>query len=830
MEYCDLGDLSYFIKKKDSLDSNPATAEMIRKYPNSAPGPNGGLNEVITRHFLKQLASALEFLRARNFIHRDVKPQNLLLLPSKKYLAATPDSPLIMSVTENSMTPTVGLDSLPMLKLADFGFARSLPATSLAETLCGSPLYMAPEILRYEKYDAKADLWSVGTVLYEMCCGKPPFRAGNHVELLRKIEQSNDEIRFTPHSIVSRGMKNLIRALLKRNPTERMSFENFFAHDVIVEDIPGLVEDDIPKKPTVVEELVRRGSLSHGSRGGRGVFSEADSRALKEIPSSAPSRGMKPGMSPEGTSPRAPLRVASSSNTTQQQGLRPANRPTLKAANTTPAMPVLGGTSMGRGNSQDTASPGSSLFPEGREAGRQDVAIHKQNLPPTPEQLTLDDQRMDLEYVMIDKLAIDVNTFADHMDARTQEQTTKQTIQSPRSGAIVRRATTQCQPASPIGAASPQSSRAVQISQGKSRPDHARQSSSYERRYAPSPTSLTSMLGNAVGAATIRLRGVSFDRISPQLFGGKGGSPTQIYCPWPAYPSQAGIPGLIADGKANPNLDEDSKAVLLIEESATRSDVVYGFAEVKYRQLIPLPPSMDHGLGGNTVEKGVSGEDDDLTPEATVELSEEALVLYVKSLTLLAKSMDYASGWWVRKNRGEIIPAGSLPRSNSPSVVAAGNRINNAVQWVRSRFNEVLDKAEFVRLKLIQAQGQLPTDHPGHPNNHTSTSNIVGGASTDGVVLSSGVTAEKLMYDRALEMSRTAAVSEIANEDLPGCEMSYVTAIRLLEAVLEQEGESTATKPAVKEEGSDSDGINLEDREAVQGGKLILCHNVIFMC
>ena len=49
---------------------------------------------------------------------------------------------------------------------------------------------MAPEILSSQKYDAKADLWSVGTVLYETSVGKPPFRASNHLELLRKIEHS----------------------------------------------------------------------------------------------------------------------------------------------------------------------------------------------------------------------------------------------------------------------------------------------------------------------------------------------------------------------------------------------------------------------------------------------------------------------------------------------------------------------------------------------------------------------------------------------------------------------------------------------------------------
>src|SRR5690606_19834846 len=85
----------------------------------------------------------------------------------------------VMEASWDSLIPCAGLPSLPMLKLADFGFARVLPSTSLADTLCGSPLYMAPEMLRFERYDAKADLWSVGTVLYEMITGRAPFRARN---------------------------------------------------------------------------------------------------------------------------------------------------------------------------------------------------------------------------------------------------------------------------------------------------------------------------------------------------------------------------------------------------------------------------------------------------------------------------------------------------------------------------------------------------------------------------------------------------------------------------------------------------------------------------
>jgi serine/threonine-protein kinase ULK/ATG1 len=106
----------------------------------------------------------------------------------------------------------------------------------MAETLCGSPLYMAPEILRYEKYDAKVDLWSVGAVVYEMAVGKAPFRAQNHIELLKKIEQSkglkfpDEEPNKSPDiPTVPPDIKKLIRALLKRTPTERATFDDFFS-------------------------------------------------------------------------------------------------------------------------------------------------------------------------------------------------------------------------------------------------------------------------------------------------------------------------------------------------------------------------------------------------------------------------------------------------------------------------------------------------------------------------------------------------------------------------------------------------------------------------
>ncbi|KIK96084.1 hypothetical protein PAXRUDRAFT_826357 [Paxillus rubicundulus Ve08.2h10] len=233
MEYCAGGDLTNYIKKRgrvEGLEYVPTPGTALQYYPHPR---SGGLDEIVVRSFLRQLARALKFLRTRNLIHRDIKPQNLLLTP------APPE--------EIAKGHPIGV---PILKVADFGFARSLPNAMMAETLCGSPLYMAPEILRYEKYDAKADLWSVGAVLYEMCVGKPPFRAQNHVELLKKIEHSKgvkfpdeDPSRATSNSstpsstsstkpeevpAVPADIKDLIRTLLRRRPAERASFEEFF--------------------------------------------------------------------------------------------------------------------------------------------------------------------------------------------------------------------------------------------------------------------------------------------------------------------------------------------------------------------------------------------------------------------------------------------------------------------------------------------------------------------------------------------------------------------------------------------------------------------------
>ncbi|CAN8254613.1 unnamed protein product [Cochlearia groenlandica] len=179
LEYCKGGDLSMFIQR------------------------HGRISDATAKHFMHQLAAGLQVLRDNNIIHRDLKPQNLLLSTD---------------------------DDTASLKIADFGFARSLQPRGLAETLCGSPLYMAPEIMQLQKYDAKADLWSVGAILFQLVTGRTPFTGNSQIQLLQNIMRST-ELQFpADYRDLSTDCKDLCQKLLRRNPVERLTFEEFFHH------------------------------------------------------------------------------------------------------------------------------------------------------------------------------------------------------------------------------------------------------------------------------------------------------------------------------------------------------------------------------------------------------------------------------------------------------------------------------------------------------------------------------------------------------------------------------------------------------------------------
>ncbi|KAG7375882.1 Serine/threonine-protein kinase ulk2 [Phytophthora pseudosyringae] len=202
LEYCAGGDLQQYMRRRQRDSGGAGDRSKL-------------LSEDVARHFLQELAKGMQCLWRHNLIHRDLKPQNLLLV-------------------EDSPTSA--------LKIADFGFARHLATTSMAETLCGSPLYMAPEILKFQKYDAKADLWSVGTILFEMVAGRPPYGGANHVQLLANIERQ--PLRFPPTLQLSRPCRHLLVALLQRKPALRLGFAEFFSDPFVdLQPVPEQVEE-----------------------------------------------------------------------------------------------------------------------------------------------------------------------------------------------------------------------------------------------------------------------------------------------------------------------------------------------------------------------------------------------------------------------------------------------------------------------------------------------------------------------------------------------------------------------------------------------------------
>ncbi|KXT01140.1 hypothetical protein AC578_10899 [Pseudocercospora eumusae] len=836
MEYCQLSDLAQFMKKRHQLPNFPETADIFRKYPNPE---FGGLNEVLARHFLKQIASALQYLRSHNLIHRDIKPQNLLLNPAPTFMVKQKPEDVPLAASEGSLTPASGVASLPMLKIADFGFARHLPSTSMAETLCGSPLYMAPEILRYEKYDARADLWSTGTVLHEMVVGKPPFRAQNHVDLLRKIEKANDVIVFDNKNMtISRGMKDLIRKLLKKSPVERMTYEALFNDPVVVHEIPGLAPEDKPQERSIHEtqaavdefsELSRRmakametvtptpRSVPEPRLQARPSQDEVGARTWRK--SSEPELQQrkaddvarrKSSFGSQNQPESAPLKRQPS----QREREREQRRPSIAAHITAPGRQELHQQQVPMTNAppiQRRASRSSPLAgpPLVREPTMEAESSKNERAAREARERTAQEVAFEKEYVVIEKRAVEVNAFADELDANAHLIGHGS---SSNQVAMVRRATTQGQPASVSGATPSSPSRAMQVATGRA--PHTR-GGSFERRYGPSPQSATNMLTKALNAANVRLFGAV--GTSPPF--GKGQSPPRGYTALPAYPSP---PAALAIGDGSDTtkgpVDEDTKLVRIMEDAAHRSDVIFGFAEVKYRQLLPATPSSQDALGIQQIgaqdgdSKG-DDEDKDMTTVAIIGVAEEALVLYVKALAILTKTIDLAGFWWnEQKSRAE----GTSPSSSPQGQVA--NRILAVVKWCRNRFNECLEKSEVVGRRLQVAQRQLPEDHPRHPKQHGTESGTEIATSAEHIHITSGVTAERLMFDRAVEMSRAAAVSELVGEELNDCELGYKTAVMLLEAVLESDDQPLVRKPSQKRDKAADERVNgmeTEDRQTV---------------
>ena len=161
---------------------------------------------------IAMLCDALEHLHECNIVHRDIKPENILYKGADK---AHPD--------------------YHVLKLADFGLARDYQNQSM-KTACGTPGYVAPEILKNEGYAGPAcDMWSAGVLLYILLCGFPPFYEEDLPTLFDTIIHANFDFPSPWWDAVDPRAKDLIRKeLLVTDPKKRLTAKMCKQHDWIV--------------------------------------------------------------------------------------------------------------------------------------------------------------------------------------------------------------------------------------------------------------------------------------------------------------------------------------------------------------------------------------------------------------------------------------------------------------------------------------------------------------------------------------------------------------------------------------------------------------------
>ncbi|XP_053657856.1 serine/threonine-protein kinase fused-like [Anopheles marshallii] len=176
---------------------------------------DGSLEEPKTQRITFNLVSALYYLHSHRILHRDLKPQNILL------------------------------DRNMCAKLCDFGFARNMTmGTHVLTSIKGTPLYMAPELLEAKPYDHHADLWSLGCIIYEMLAGEPPFSSTSMIHLVRLIR--HQYIKWP--SFLTSNCISFVQGLLERDPSKRISWTRILNHPFVKGHIVT-VDENVPQSP-----------------------------------------------------------------------------------------------------------------------------------------------------------------------------------------------------------------------------------------------------------------------------------------------------------------------------------------------------------------------------------------------------------------------------------------------------------------------------------------------------------------------------------------------------------------------------------------------------
>jgi len=176
----------------------------------------GSYSEEDARILVRKIVSAIEYLHDKNIAHRDLKPENLLV-KSKE------------DDTE--------------VKIADFGLSKIIDKDKMMQTACGTPGYVAPEVLNAEGYDKEVDMWSIGVITYILLCGFPPFYSESVPEVFEQIMKAEYDYPEEYWEDISEEAKDFIDNLLVVDVAHRMTAKQSFEH-------PWLKGTKKPRKQT----------------------------------------------------------------------------------------------------------------------------------------------------------------------------------------------------------------------------------------------------------------------------------------------------------------------------------------------------------------------------------------------------------------------------------------------------------------------------------------------------------------------------------------------------------------------------------------------------
>ncbi|XP_064589104.1 calcium/calmodulin-dependent protein kinase type 1G isoform X2 [Zonotrichia leucophrys gambelii] len=194
------------------MSVTPAPAGLASKLPR-VPRVSGGelFDRILERGVytekdaslvIHQVLTAVKYLHENGIVHRDLKPENLLYL--------TPE--------ENSK-----------IMITDFGLSK-MEQNGIMSTACGTPGYVAPEVLAQKPYSKAVDCWSIGVITYILLCGYPPFYEETESKLFEKIKEGYYEFESPFWDDISESAKDFIRHLLEKNPSARFTCEEALRH------------------------------------------------------------------------------------------------------------------------------------------------------------------------------------------------------------------------------------------------------------------------------------------------------------------------------------------------------------------------------------------------------------------------------------------------------------------------------------------------------------------------------------------------------------------------------------------------------------------------